>query len=262
MRYSQALTLCGLAVGCGSPEPLDYPREAAAILTKYIAAYATLPAAVTDAGYHVYDLGQASVFSFVPAVACYEPAGYLTQACREISAGGLAPPGCSGAVASYGDPSSPACAIRLTVPAAQPEQPPLVLAADLLTCSAGQTCQSLPFSGCETVIQRHFQAAGLATVNAASWSSPRTHVMQHAPVAALRPLDPALCDEAQLAASRVCDELLATMAFVGACRSEVRYLTAPRPACAVRFTVHFTQTNRENSVLTTQLDGLLSFRIE
>lgn len=262
MRYSLSLALGALAAGCGSSEPLDYPHQAATILSGYIAEYATLSPGVTDAGYHVYALGEAHVFGFAASAACFEPAYYLTEACREITKKGLAPLGCTATVARYGDDYSPACAIRLTLPATEPQQPTYIMAADLLTCTTGQNCQSPPFSGCETVIQRHFQATNLATVNAATWTSPRTHVMQHDPVPPLRPLDAALCGEAQLTATRVCDELLATMSFVGECRSYVTYLTSPRPACAIRFAVRFNEVNPANSVLTTKLDGLLSFRIE
>lgn len=79
---------------------------------------------------------------------------------------------------------------------------------------------------------------------------------------ALRPLDAALCSEAQTAATRVCDELLTTMSFVAACQPYVAFRTEPRPACSVRFDVRFSQTDPGNSVITTKLDGLLSFTVE
>lgn len=262
MRHSLALSFAAIAVACSPPPPIDYPREAVQILAKNMASFAILPPDAADAGYHVYDLGGLPIESYIVSDACHEPTYYLSSACRDVAAQGLAPAGCSGSVALLGAYALPSCAIRLNLPAPDPQDAPRVLAVDLNTCTSRLDCQSIPFSGCETIIQRNFQALGIATVNASTWTSPRTHVMHHDPVPALRPLDPALCSEAQTAATRVCDELLATMTFVEACQPYVRFRSAPRPACTVRFDIRFNRADPANSVVTTKLDGLLSFALE
>jgi hypothetical protein len=262
MRYLRALCLAGFAMGCGQPPPLDYPQDAVTVLAGYMARFVTLPTDATDAGYHVYDLGALQVESFAVRWACDEPTRYLYAACSDIQFRGIERAGCTSSTAQLGNQWSPSCAVRLSLPSADPEVAPRVVTVDLNSCALPKDCQQSAFSGCETVIQRNFQAAGLAVVNATTWTSPRTHVMLHEPVAALRPVDAALCDEAKLAAGRVCDELAATMSFVAACHPYVHFSATPRPACAVRFDVRFGEANPANSVLTTQLDGLLSFRIE
>lgn len=265
MRWLWMFSLGFLPLGCGSPRPLDYPTEAVEVLTKTLSTVATLPPDGSDAGYHVYDLGTAPIPGFALYWACEEPAYNLLSACEQIKRDGLAPAGCTISTALVDSGSGERCAIRLGLPAIDPQSAPRILAVDLDSCTSNTDCQLQVFSGgCETVIQRQFQAAGLAVVNAATWTSPRTHVQLHGAVPALRPLDEALCDEAAVAALSVCDELTATMPFVAGCRSYVRYLDTdtPAPSCAVRFDVRFARDSPATGVVTPRLDGLLSFRIQ
>ncbi|MCA9677080.1 MAG: hypothetical protein KC464_18790 [Myxococcales bacterium] len=120
-------------------------------------------------------------------------------------------------------------------------------------------CQPEPFTGCETVIQQEFSAAGIAWIDAATWRSPRAHLMTHAAADGFETVDAALCDRARTTAQAVCARLSTEMPFVASCWHEV-HLTAPT-TCDVRLAVQFLTPAPASGVFTTALEGILSFEI-
>ena len=260
--------VCAMGIlGCGTSVPVDYPTDAAAVITKALSNDVKLSGEVKDAGYHVYDLGSVPASSELSWFMCGIRKTELTETCRTLRGDAEGPPGCTVTAAQIGDwVTTPVrCAMRFTFPAHNESSIAKVLTLDLDPCTSFKDCQSLPFNGCETVIQRQFEAAQIARVDAATWSSPRTHVMMHGPVSALRPVDAALCNEARVAADNVCGELVATMSsFISTCRPTVVFAHddhEDRDFCAVRFEVGFSHENPSNAVVTTELDGLLSFSL-
>jgi cysteine-rich repeat protein len=122
------------------------------------------------------------------------------------------------------------------------------------------SCKQEPFNGCETVIQQEYSAADIAWIDAATWRSPRSHLMVHQEVEPFGAVDAALCARATTTAQTVCDRLSSEMPFVSWCTPEV-HLTA-ESTCDVRLRVQFLRPSPEDGVFTTALQGVLAFSIE
>ncbi len=122
-------------------------------------------------------------------------------------------------------------------------------------------CKQEPFNGCETVIQQEFSAADIAWIDAATWRSPRSHLMVHDTAAPFAPaVDAALCDRAATTAANVCTRLTIDMPFVSWCEAET-HLTSTS-TCDVRLRVQFLRPSPDDGVFTTTLPGVLAFTIE
>lgn len=123
-------------------------------------------------------------------------------------------------------------------------------------------CNQEEFQGCERVIEDIYQQAGLASVAAADWTGPKSHLMVNRSASALRALDAATCDAAIATAADVCTELTEQMPFVSWCQPEGLFHDDDgEPACSIRLQVWFDQLDPGFGVFTTSLPGLLAFTI-
>jgi cysteine-rich repeat protein len=121
-------------------------------------------------------------------------------------------------------------------------------------------CKAEPFNGCETVIQEEFSAANIAWVDAATWRSPRSHLMVHDAATAFDPFESTLCDRAATTAAAVCNRLSTDMPFVSWCQPETHLTSAT--TCDVRLLVQFLRPSPDDGVFTTALQGVLAFTIQ
>lgn len=121
-------------------------------------------------------------------------------------------------------------------------------------------CKVEPFNGCETVIQQEFSAADIAWIDAATWQSPRSHLMVHLGVEPFAAVDGTLCTRAATTAQTVCERLATEMPFVSWCTPEAHLTGAG--SCDVRLRVQFLRPSPDDGVFTTALQGVLAFSIE
>ncbi len=126
-----------------------------------------------------------------------------------------------------------------------------------------QLCEVEEFQGCEAVIEQYYQDAQLAFVDRNLWDGPRSHLMVNKTAEALAEVDQRTCDAALAIGVDVCNELTATMPFVGGCHPMGGLRQGELgAACDLRFEVYFQNISPADGVFTTAMPGILAFTLE
>jgi cysteine-rich repeat protein len=286
----------GLLSGCagdgepGPTEPVD-PGHLGDLVGDALAGVTTGTVASSEIEFNLFDLDEVELDGEVTRERCDAVDATLQVVCEESVASGEASY-CSYQTAFFYAHDIPRCAVRFHAYTGSNDAMAPVYALDFAgtplsepapscgngivdeaageACDDGNlemwdgcdpTCQPEPFEGCETVIESYYQAAGLATVDADTWTGPRSHLMvNHG--AALKEMDAAACSAAVATAVDVCAELQLQMPFVSWCSAAgAQHVDAAGPACSIRLTVYFDQLAPDTGVFTTSLPGILAFTI-
>ena len=290
MRALPASLAALLALGACSIETGDPDDGAVADLADRLLRDVTQGGATeVEIGHEIYDLRDLTLDSTLTPASCDAVDVRLQTLCGELTEARQAN-ACWLTSAFYYAHAVPRCAVRLTTSSAGVDRMPRIYALDFTglplegpepLCGDGQldtgeqcddgnfelwdgcdsTCKTEEFTGCETVIEHWFARNDLATVDATTWQTRRSHVMVN-DATALQPVTAATCDQAGRVGHDVCGELMAQMPFVGSCSPQWElHDVAGAPACSVRFEVYFDGRNPDRGVFTTALAGELAFTI-
>lgn len=282
----------GLACTAADQDPSDPIQTIAEQVADRLDSISTGTVSASGIEYKIYDLDDIQLTGEVTATSCDSVDQQLATMCDELFAAGETSY-CNYYTTFYYAHDVPRCAVRfeVTPPSTGASQLPSIYALDFTgtpldgpaplcgngtiddgeQCDDGNhelwdgcdsSCMIEEFQGCEAVIENEFRNAGLAMVDADTWSGPRSQIMVNQAVA-LTNMTAETCDSAITTAQNVCTELQTQMPFVSWCSPSGEWHQGDGKAqCSIRFQVGFYQVSPDDGVFTTALPGVLAFTID